>query len=307
MKRFTVEHIKIHLGKNWEILGDPSDKYFTEAKAIFEASKDSLVWVNPTRRDRQQLVEETKAAVIICDRTIDITDKLTRNKCFVIVASPKLIYLRIVAALFSTKMKYGIHPSAVIEPEAEIHSETYIGPFTYIGRSRIGKGSIVQGHCHISDGVTIGERVTIDVGAVVGREGFGFAKNEAGKWERFPHIGGVLIHDDVEIGANTCVARGTLGNTELRAGAKIDCHVQVGHNAIVGKGAIIAAFAVISGSSVVGDDAWVAPGAVITDGITIGQGATIGPGAVVLSSISDFAKVVGKPAMPLPREFWNKG
>ncbi|CAN5807046.1 N/A [soil metagenome] len=306
MSQFTVEDIKTHLGKNWEILGDPSDKYFTEVKSIFEASKESLVWVNSTRRDRQQLIEKTEAAIIICDRNIDITDNLRRNKCLVIVDSPKLIYLRIVAALFSTKMKYGTHPSAVIEPEAEIHSETYIGPYTYIGRSRIGKGSIVHGHCHICDGVIIGERVFIDAGTVVGSEGFGFAKNEAGKWERFPHIGGVVIHDDVEIGANTCVARGTLGNTEIREGAKIDCHVQVSHNVIVGKGAIITAFAVISGSSIIGDNAWIAPGAVITDGITIGQSATVGPGAVVLSSVPDFAKVVGKPAMPLPREYWNK-
>jgi UDP-3-O-[3-hydroxymyristoyl] glucosamine N-acyltransferase len=115
----------------------------------------------------------------------------------------------------------------------------------------------------------------------------------------FPHVGGVEIEDDVEIGANTCIDRGSLGNTIVRRGAKIDNLVHIAHNVVVGRNAFVIANAMIGGSTILGDGSWTSPSATLRDGIRIGDGATVGLGAVVTKSIPDGAVWMGTPARPI--------
>jgi UDP-3-O-[3-hydroxymyristoyl] glucosamine N-acyltransferase len=135
-----------------------------------------------------------------------------------------------------------------------------------------------------------------------GPVGFGYSRNEKGELEKFPHLGGVVIEDDVDIGSNTSIDRGTLGNTLIRQGAKIDNLVHIAHNVVVGKHAAVIAHAMIGGSTVIGDYGWVAPSAALMNGIAIGTYATVGLGAVVTKDIPADETWAGIPARPL-KEF----
>ncbi|MFA6455573.1 MAG: UDP-3-O-(3-hydroxymyristoyl)glucosamine N-acyltransferase, partial [Bacteroidota bacterium] len=158
------------------------------------------------------------------------------------------------------------------------------------------------GQCYIYDNVRIGKNVIIQAGAVIGGDGYGYSRNDKGEFEKFPHVGAVLIEDDVEIGANTCVDRGTLGNTIIREGAKIDNLVHIAHNVTVGKHAAVIAQSMIGGSTVIGDYGWIAPSASLMNGIKIGSKVTVGLGAVVTKNIPDGETWAGVPAQPL-RDF----
>lgn len=147
--------------------------------------------------------------------------------------------------------------------------------------------------------VTMGMGCTVKSGAVIGEDGFGFEKDESGVPIRIPHIGGVTLGFEVEVGANTVIARGTMDNTVIHDYVKLDDLVFVAHNVEIGARSQVIAKAEISGSVRVGEDVWIGPGACIRDNITIGHDAVIGMGAVVVSDVAPHSTVVGNPARVL--------
>lgn len=294
---YTIDDILKIAGDDLKITGNTEGKFFDNVKPVNEADAHSLVWVHPAKGNPVETVAETKAEIIICHSNTTISDELKQKKCFVLTEQPKLIFTRIVQALFVPKVSYGKHPTASFHPEAEIHPDTFIGAFTYIGKCKIGAGTVIHGHCYLYDNVFIGKNVTIHAGTVIGADGFGYSRNEKGEAEKFPHIGGVIIEDEVDIGANTCVDRGALGNTLIKRGAKIDNLVHVAHNVVVGENAFVIALSMIGGSTVIGDNSWVAPSAALMNGISIGENSVIGMGAVVLKNVLANAKMVGNPAV----------
>ena len=149
--------------------------------------------------------------------------------------------------------------------------------------------------------VSIGQRVRIGAGARIGFDGFGYEKNEGGAWEHFPHIGGVNIGDDVDIGKNTCIDRGTLGDTVIGDGTKIDNLVHVAHNVEIGRNCMIIALTCIGGGVIIGDDSYVGIGSSIRDQVKIGEKTFIGMGAVVVKNVEDNVTVVGNPARRFER------
>ncbi|WP_118952450.1 UDP-3-O-(3-hydroxymyristoyl)glucosamine N-acyltransferase [Taibaiella helva] len=300
MRKISIEEL-IALVPQYSIAGDPSGKYFTNIKVINEANQESLVWVSPLRKDKQQLLDETLADIIICDSSVDVSRVKDNGKCCLIVDNPKLIFLRIASEFFSPKIVPGIHPSAVIHPDAVIAEGVYIGPNSSIGACIIGAGSVIHGNCHLYSNVTVGKHVTINAGTVIGADGFGYSKNEQGEFEKFPHIGGVVIEDNVEIGANTCIDKGTLGNTLIRKGAKIDNLVHIAHNVVVGQNSVVIALAMIGGSTVIEDNVWVAPASAIRDGIIIGANSTVGMGAIVTKPIPVEEVWIGNPAKKMSK------
>lgn len=293
---YSFLEIESATGMHCSVKGKREQIAFNNIKPIYEADDQSLVWVNSKKNID---VSVSKAKVIIVDPGFVITDELLKTKTFIVVENPKLAYIRVIEKYFVEKPKYEIHPTAFVHPEATIHPKTHIGPFSYIGKSSIGEGTIVHGHCFIYDNVSIGKNVIIQAGAIIGGDGYGYSRNEHGEFEKFPHIGGVVIEDEVEIGANTCVDKGTLGNTIIRQGAKIDNLVHVAHNVIVGKHAAVIAHSMIGGSTEIGDYAWVAPSAALMNGIRIGSKSTVGLGAVVTKNIPDGETWAGLPAQPL--------
>jgi UDP-3-O-[3-hydroxymyristoyl] glucosamine N-acyltransferase len=297
----------IELGKILEFLGDvvvtvvgPMKRVVTHAAPIHEA-QDELAITFSKRADAKSLglIRSTRAGVVLCPTETPVSEFADTGKTLVAVATPRLSFLRLVQTHFINPKPRGIHPTAVIDPQAKIEDDVYIGPFTYVGgECEIGRGTVIYGHVHIYPKTRIGRNVVVHAGTVIGADGFGYHRNEDGELEKFPHIGGVIIGDDVEIGANTCIDRGALGNTIIHKGAKVDNLVHIAHNVVVGHHAAVIAHAMVGGSTQIGDQAWVAPSACLRNGISVGDGAVVGLGAVVVKDVADGTTVMGVPARP---------
>lgn len=278
----------------------PADREIGRAMPIHEATEPTDVTFC-SRAGEQGLasMRETAAGVVLCSDSADLSTLTGSGRTFVAVADPRLAFLRVVGRFFTEQPGRGIHPTAVIEAGAAVAGDVYIGPFAWIARDcTVGEGSVIHAHVSIYAKTRIGRNVTIHAGTVIGADGYGYQRNERGELEKFPHIGGVVIEDGVEIGSNTSIDRGTLGDTILRQGARVDNQVHIAHNVIVGRHAAVIANAMIGGSTVIGDGAWIAPSACVRDRLSIGANATVGLGAVVVKDVPDGMTVIGAPARP---------
>lgn len=188
------------------------------------------------------------------------------------------------------------------EAEPVIHPSARIGRNVVLGRGvRVGAETVIHHNTVIGDEVEIGARCVVKSCAVIGEDGFGFERDARGKAVRLPHIGTIVIGDDVEIGSLTTVCRGTLADTVLRNGCKIDDHVHIAHNVDVGEDAFVIACAEVSGGVKIGPRAWIAPNASVMNQVSIGADAVVGLGGVVVKSVPDGVVVVGNPAKPMLR------
>jgi UDP-3-O-[3-hydroxymyristoyl] glucosamine N-acyltransferase len=198
--------------------------------------------------------------------------------------NPKLWFARAAKLLRTVASAAGVHPSAIVGANAKLGAGVAVGPCAVIGDSAeiIGDGVRIGEQCHIYPRVviypatTVGNRVTLHAGVVLGADGFGYVRDpESGAYTQFPQQGTLVIEDDVEIGANSTIDRGALGETRIRRGAKFDNLVHVAHNCDIGDDVVIAALTGISGSSTVGK------GAVIAGQVGIGDHAHVGPGVIL--------------------------
>ncbi len=224
-------------------------------------------------------------------------------------------FARVLATLAPTAQPApGAHASAVVAPDAQVSAEATLGPYvvvsagavvdarTVVGagvvigaRARVGVDCLIHPHVTIYPDCVIGDRVILHSGVVIGSDGFGYAAEE-GVHVKIPHLGRVVIEDDVEIGANTTIDRGTLGETRIGRGTKIDNLVQVAHNVTVGPHSIIVAQVGISGSATIGEGALLAGQAGVRDHVTIGAGAVVLGQAGVTKHVPPGATVSGYPA-----------
>ena len=245
----------------------------------------------------RQLPDETRASCILvpADTTVG------PDTPAILVDRPKLAFALVAARLHPPKKRGGeVHPTAVVDPSASIGNEVFIGAYACVGeRSKIGDRTQLRAGAKLGDNVHIGNNCVIhpnvfvednsvirnDVilhsGVVIGADGFGYVRAEDG-YIKFPQIGRVVIEDDVEIGANTCVDRGALGETRIGEGTKIDNLVQVGHNVQIGKRCVIAAQTGISGSVTIEDDCVIGGQVGFGDHVRVQSGAVIGSQAGIL-------------------------
>ncbi len=210
----------------------------------------------------------------------------------------------------------GIDKMSVISPEAEIGLEVAIGPFVAVGRrARIGRGTIIYPNVTVGDDVTIGEgctihssvsiregvmignRVILQNGVVVGSDGYGFVRGPDGAHQKIPQTAIVVIEDDVEIGANSAIDRPAVGETRIKAGAKIDNLVQVGHGVTVGRRALLAAQVGIAGSTTIGDDVTLAGQVGVAGHLDIGKGTMVTAQTGIPNSLEPGSFVSGYPAI----------
>lgn len=295
MRKIEIKEIKEVLGVDAVYSKEYNNYSFNNVKPINQSDEYSLTWLNPTRNDKRALLNLSNSKLVICDDFSDFVEHYPET-LFIKVSNPKLVFLRIVKNFFLEKQKYGIHPSATVHPSAKIHPNSYVGPNVIIGIVEIGEHSIIHGNCSIGDNTYIKTNVEIKHGAVIGGDGFGYSKNEDNEFEKFPHIGGVIIEDNVDIGANTCIDRGTLGNTIISKGAKIDNLVHIAHNVVIGENTMVIANSVIAGSTIIGDNTWISPSVCVRDGMKIGSNTLVGLGALVINNIPDNEVWLGVPA-----------
>ena len=217
------------------------------------------------------------------------------------VPDPRLAFIRIVTKLFYVAPPTGIHPTAIVDPSAKVHPTASLGPYVVVeGDCEIGPMSVLRANVVVLRKTSIAARVTVHPGTVIGTDGFGYQRGSDGEPEKFPHLGGVRVEDDVEIGSNTCIDRGALDDTVIGRGTKIDNLVHIAHNVRIGRNVFIIANSQIAGSVEIDDGAHVAPSATILNQLKVGAGATVGLGAVVTRDVPPGATVMSTPARQLP-------
>jgi UDP-3-O-[3-hydroxymyristoyl] glucosamine N-acyltransferase len=271
-------------------------------------------------RHYADLLGHTKAGAVIVKP--DMAARVPATSVAIVTPDPYLAWAK-VAALFHPPPppRPGIHPSAVVDPAATVDPSAEIGPLAVIGAGatigaacRIGPGAVIgEGvqmgpHCRIGalaslSHAILGARVYVYPGARIGQEGFGFTPGPSG-FVTVPQLGLVLLGDDVEVGANTTIDRGSAQDTVIGAGSRLDNLVQIGHNVRLGRCCVIVAQAGISGSTVLEDFVVVAAQAGLVGHIRIGAKARIGAQSGVMRDVADGADVLGAPAMPV-REFFR--
>ncbi|GAI40131.1 unnamed protein product, partial [marine sediment metagenome] len=246
---------------------------------IHNAKHDSISFCYYKGEKALKAIRESQAQVIICSNELLFEENDYTDKTFILVSNPRLSFIQVMQKYFQEKPKFGIHPSAVIDEDAKVHHNVYIGPNTCImGKCEIGENTIIYGNVYMYPNVIIGRNVIIHAGTVIGSEGFGLERNERGELENFPQLGGVTIDDDVDIGSNVSIDHGTLGNTIIGIGTKIDNLTHISHNDRIGKHCQINALVVICGSVVIEDYSHIAPHACVREGLHIGHNVLVGMG-----------------------------
>jgi len=295
-RSFTLAQLAVKL--NAELRGSPETQIFGLARLDKAGANQISFLAQP--KYHNELIHTQAAAVLVREK--DAKD----CPCpALIVADPYLAFAQ-VSALFDNKpeLPAGIHPTAQIATDAQIASSARIGAYAVIESGAvIGENVQIGAHCFIgkscqigADGwlaprvtlyhnVYIGERVVIQSGAVLGGEGFGFARDGQNHWQKIAQLGGVLIGDDVEIGANTCIDRGALSDTRIGNGVKLDNQIMIAHNVEVGEHTAMAACCGISGSSKIGRHCMLAGGVGLVGHIEICDNVFISGMTMVTHSI----------------------
>lgn len=260
-----------------------------------------------------EMARAARAACILVPRDCPLPDQTTIE-----VANPKLAFVRAADLLCPPRpAQPGVHPTAVVAPDVLVPEDVIVSPYvviepgvtlgqgTYLGAGVwLGEGAHLGARCvlyprvSIYPGARVGDRVILHSGVVIGADGFGYVFAE-GRYEKFPQRGAVVIEDDVEIGSNSTVDRGSLGVTVVGQGSKIDNLVQIAHNVKIGRHCVIAAQTGISGSAELGDYVVIGGQAGIADHIKIEEGAMIGGQAGIFRTVRKGTKVWGTPARPL--------
>ncbi len=254
------------------------------------------------------------AAAIVCREPVP-------GKLCLLVDDPRgalLVLLGQVYAMKHPAPPAGVHPQASVDPSAELGEGVSVGPGAVVeAGARLGARSRVHGGAYVGPGVVVGEdcaihpnatvlahcrvgdRVVIWSGAVVGKDGFGFVQDAKNRHTRVPQVGGVVLEDDVEVGALSTVARGAIEDTVVRRGAKIDDHCHVAHGCDLGENVMLIGYARMGGSVKVGNNAYLLQDSAVGQGRVVGEGAIVGSGAKArYDDVGPGEQVLGDPARP---------
>lgn len=279
------DHIKgIQMG-----IIDSDYKNISSFAAITEAKSSDLTYCKYKNDKGLKMLNESEGGLILCHPDFDIENITNHHSTIVFTDNPRLLFILALRKYFLDDPHRG---------RTFIHYSATIGSAV-----KVGEGTVIKENVVIEGNTTIGNNCIISAGVVIGKEGFAFEKDENGQYIRFPHFGGVIIGDNVEIGANTVIDRGQMGKTIIGNGVKIDNLVHVGHNSVIGKNSIIIAQVQIGGSSIIGEDVWIAMSATTLDHTIIGDKSLIGAGAVVTKNVKENTIVIGNPAKFLRKRY----
>jgi UDP-3-O-[3-hydroxymyristoyl] glucosamine N-acyltransferase len=285
---------------------DPLESAGAQSLSFIRGAKFASMWA------------ASRAGAALVTRGVDVPghDPAARALIFVDDADVAFVRLLELAAPKGPARPAGVHPTAAVDPAARVAPSAHVGPgCTLLAGAVVGEHAVLVARVHVGMGSSVGERSVLQPGVtiydrcsvgkrcllhahvVIGADGFGFLSGSNGLL-KVPHIGTVEIHDDVEIGATSCVDRGKTGATVVGAGTKIDNHVQIAHNVRIGRSCVIAAMTGIAGSVTMGDGVRVAGHCGIADNLNIGQGATIAAKSGVMKDVPAGQTWVGYPARP---------
>ncbi len=275
-----------------ELVGDGS--LMIDGIAPIEASTPTSLSFLSNPLYRPQLATSVAACVIVSPAMRETA--VARGAC-IITDDPYLYFARLTQWWKQAAGRGpvpGIHASAVVDPEAEVDPTATIGPLCVVERgARVGPGSWLKSRVTLGEDCHLGARCIVHAGVSIGADGFGFAMDRARHWEKIEQLGGVRIGDDVEIGANTCIDRGALGNTTIGQGVKIDNLVQIGHNVRIGDHSIIAGCVGIAGSAVIGRHCILSGGSAVLGHLTLADHVRLSARTMATRSIAKAGHYTG--------------
>lgn len=313
---FTAEQIANVIGGRVE--GNKDAKVHTFAK-IEEGTEGAISFLSNPKYTHY--LYNTKSSIVIVNEDLELEKDVDATLIHVKNAYESIAKLLQIYEASKPK-KTGVAPQAYIAPSAKLGNNCYVGPFAYVGEgAEIGDGCQIYPHAVIGDnvkvgtncifypnttiyqGCKIGNNVTIHAGSVIGADGFGFAPGADG-YDKIPQIGIVVIEDNVEIGANTCVDRSTMGATVIHKGVKLDNLVQVAHNVEIGENTVMSAQVGIAGSTKVGSWCMFGGQVGLAGHITIGDKTFLGAQSGVPGSLKGGEELIGTPPMN-PRAYFK--
>ena len=314
---FTAKQIAELIGGRVE--GDATATVSTFAK-IEEGVPGAISFLSNPKYTH--CIYDTKSSVVLINEDVELEHPVSATLIRVKNAYDSIA--KLLQYYESVKpRKTGIHPTACISESATIGKDVYIGPYAVVGdNTQVGDGTQIYPHTVVGDGVSIGRRcllyanvtiyqgcrignsVTIHAGSVIGADGFGFAPNQDG-YDKIPQIGIVVIEDNVEIGANTCIDRSTMGQTVIHQGVKLDNLIQVAHNCEIGENTVMSAQAGLAGSTKIGAWCMVGGQAGFSGHIHVADRTFVGAQCGVIKNTKGGGEsLIGSPAMD-PKMFFK--
>ena len=295
-----------------EVVGDKNASIHT-ISSIEGGKEGGLAYLSNPRFE--QYLYTTKCSVVLVERDFEPKEKVAAT--LVKVDNVNACVLRLLDMYNAMKpQKKGISKMASISKNAKIGKDCYIGDFVVIEAGAVvGDGAKIYPQCYVGDnvkvgagttlypgvkiyeGCSVGEKCILHAGVVIGADGFGFAPNAAGGFDKIPQLGNVIIEDNVEIGANSCIDRAKTDSTIIRKGVKLDNLIQIGHNVIIGENTVSSAQTGIAGTSKVGANCFLAGQVGVADHVTIGDRVKIGAQSGIDRDIPDGEIRFGSPAL----------
>ena len=311
MMEFTAEMIAGFLGG--DIVGDKQATVHT-VSSIEEGKAGSLAYL--TNPKYEPFLYTTQASIVLVNRSFTPSQPVAAT--LIRVDDAGACVLKLLEMYNAAKpRKEGISRLASIAESARVGEKCYIGDFTVVERGveigagcqiypqvylgdgvRIGEGTILYPGVKIYEGCVVGRNCILHAGAVIGADGFGFMPNAEGGFDKIPQLGNVIIEDNVEIGANTCIDRAKTDSTIIRRGVKLDNLIQIGHNVQIGENTVSSAQTGIAGTSKVGSNCFLAGQVGIADHVTIGSNVKVGSKSGLDKNVPDNEIRFGYPALP---------
>jgi UDP-3-O-[3-hydroxymyristoyl] glucosamine N-acyltransferase len=294
--------------------GDP-ERFIEGVRTLEAAGPHDLSFLNHPRYREQ--ASASQAGALLVPRSLAGLAGEVAGKDLLVVSDAAYALSRLIALFHEPEAREpGVHPTAVLEPGCSVDPAAHVGPYVVIGAgSRVGAGAVLHAHvvlgrrCGVGeravlyphvvlyDGTEVGAGGIVHSGAVLGSDGFGYA-TARGAHHKVPQVGRVVVHEDVEIGANTTIDRPAIGETRVRSGAKIDNLVQVAHGVTIGRNVLLAAQVGIAGSTTIEDSVVLAGQVGVAGHLTLGKGVVATAQTGIPNSVEAGAMVSGYPAIP---------
>ncbi len=270
---------------------------------ISNPQKNTLVFIQKDYESLLANLAKTEGCYVVIEEGIEVPSQLRSSHSFVVTDNPRLVFTRIYRQLAEDEMRnrtrgnYRGFNGSIIGDNVDLGQNVIIEPMCFVDHGvTIGDNTTIKAGSRIRSRVRIGQNCLIKENAVIGSSGFNFERDEDGNLLATPQLGGVIVHNDVEIGALCTVASGTIDPTVLGSQVKLNDNVHVAHNVQIGECTVVGAGTTIAGSTTIGRNVWIAPNCAIINQITIGDGAVIGLSARIQKSVPSAVTMINERA-----------
>jgi UDP-3-O-[3-hydroxymyristoyl] glucosamine N-acyltransferase LpxD len=293
---YDIRSLLDSLRVDFDAEGSRSGK-IRDTAPIDEATEDDLAFCWYVGEKGASYIRESTAGVILCKKEMQGLVHPHEKQLFIFTENPRLTFVRILNEIHGKRKLCGISPKSVISETAKIGENCYVGDYVVIGDNcTIGDNTVIYDRVSLVQNCIIGSNCVVQPGVSLGSDGFAFERYASGELEKFPHKGYTRIGNNVEICANCSVARGSLSDTVIGDGTKIDALVHIAHNVVIGRNCELTAGTIIGGSTIIGDMCWTGLNSTLKNRIKLGNNVIVASGASVIHDVPDGDIVAGVPA-----------